>query len=58
MKLNKKVAIKIISKKSTLKDFLKKFLLQEIEVMRKVEHKNCVKLYDVIHTDDYVFMII
>ena len=25
--------------------------------MRKVEHKTCVKLYDVIYMDDYVFII-
>lgn len=25
--------------------------------MRKVEHKTCVKLYNVIYMDDYVFII-
>ena len=54
VKLNKEVAIKIISKKSAPKDFIKKFLPQEIKVMRRFEHKKCVKLYNVIHTDDYI----
>ena len=57
VKLNKEVAIKIFSKRSAPTDFLEKFLPREIEAMRKVEHKNCVKLHDVIYTDDYTFMI-
>ena len=57
LKLKKEVAVKMISKKSAPKDILTKFLPREIEALKKVEHKNIVKLYDVIHTDDYVCLI-
>lgn len=57
LKLNKQVAIKMINKKTAPKDMLTKFLPREIEAMRKVDHENTVKLYEVIHTEDYVYLV-
>ena len=41
-----KVALKIINKKTAPKDFLEKFLPREIEIMKKVRHPNCIRLYE------------
>ena len=57
LKLKMEVAVKMISKKSAPKDILNKFLPREIEALRKVEHKNTVKLYEVIHTNDYICLV-
>ena len=57
LKLKVEVAVKMISKKSAPKDILNKFLPREIEALRKVEHKNTVKLYEVIHTNDYICLV-
>ena len=57
LKLKMEVAVKMVSKKSAPKDILTKFLPREIEALRKVEHKNTVKLYEVIHTNDYICLV-
>ena len=58
VKLNKKVAIKIINKKSAPKDMLSKFLPREIETLRAAEHENVIKLYEVIETEDRAYLVL
>ena len=57
VKLNKKVAIKIINKKSAPKDMISKFLPREIETLRAAEHENVIKLHEVIENDDRIFLV-
>lgn len=50
-------AAKYISKKDIQADELK-CLRREIDIMKKIDHQNVLKLYDVYEDDDYVIMII
>lgn len=47
---NMQVAIKIVSKFSAPKDYLKKFLPREIEVVRGLKHPNLIKFLQALET--------
>ena len=52
-----KFAMKIYEKKK-LKDHVIKYCIsKEIEILKKLNHPNIVKLYDVIYTDKYILLI-
>lgn len=53
---NEKVAIKKIYKKDD--DKYKKYIEKEIEIMYKLNHKNIIKLYETIYTEQYIFLIL
>ena len=53
---NEKVAIKKIYKKDDAK--YKKYIEKEIEIMYKLNHKNIIKLYETIYTEQYIFLIL
>jgi len=53
----RKVAIKVIDKKKQDAEQLK-ILEREIEIMRKLKHPNIVELYDVVATNDQIFMVL
>ncbi|XP_057651926.1 testis-specific serine/threonine-protein kinase 3-like [Diorhabda carinulata] len=55
---DKKLACKIISKKQSGKEFLKKFLPRELEIIKCINHPNIVKVYRIFETPltVYVFM--
>jgi len=54
-----KVAIKIINKKIlTHKPQLKKKVEREIAVMKLIRHRHIIRLYDVLQTKKYLFLII
>lgn len=44
------VAMKIVTKEKYTSDELNKFLLREIEVVKKLRHKNLVEYYEAIET--------
>ena len=48
----KKIAVKIISKSSHKEDFY----LIEAELLQKLNHEKILKFYDVINTEDYLFI--
>ncbi|CBY23229.1 unnamed protein product [Oikopleura dioica] len=52
----KKIAIKIINKKTAPKDFLEKFLPRELEILRKVHHPNVVQTFEIITINHKVFI--
>lgn len=54
---NAVVAIKIISKVRTPKDYLKNFLPREIDVVRGLQHPNLIRFYQSIETTHRVFII-
>lgn len=54
---NTVVAIKIISKFRTPKDYLKNFLPREIDVVRGLQHPNLIRFYQSIETTHRVFII-
>lgn len=54
---NTVVAIKIISKFRTPKDYLKNFLPREIDVVRGLQHPNLIQFYQSIETTHRVFII-
>lgn len=56
LKLNRPVAIKIISKRSAPKDMLDKFLPREIEMLKAMNHENVVKLLESIVTENEVYL--
>jgi serine/threonine protein kinase len=51
-----KVAIKIVEKTSTRFDAYR--LEQEIEIMKRVNHPNCIKLHDVFNEQDCVCLVL
>ena len=52
-----KFAIKIYDKKKLKDHIIKKCITKEIEILKKLNHPNIVKLYDVIYTDKYILLI-
>lgn len=54
----RKIAAKIVDRRRAPGDFVNKFLPRELEMYRKLNHPNIVKIYDVleIYTRIYVFM--
>jgi len=55
--INKRVAIKVINKKKAPKDFQTKFLPRELDVMKRVKHPNIIELYDILHLNGKVYLI-
>ncbi len=51
-----KYAIKKIYRKEDKKYI--KYVEKEIEIMKKLNHINIIKLYDIIYTDKYIFLIL
>eukprot|EP00117_Sycon_ciliatum_P013296 scpid52163/ scgid14014/ Testis-specific serine/threonine-protein kinase 2; Serine/threonine-protein kinase 22B len=51
------VASKIINRQGTPKDYVKKFLPREIEVLQKLEHPNCIRTYEIIEYKQQIHMI-
>ena len=55
---NEKLAMKIYEKKNFINDINKKKCIQrEISILNKVNHKNIVKLREVIHTNNHILII-
>lgn len=54
---NSVVAVKIISKYLTPKDYLLNFLPRELEVVRGLQHPNLIRFYQSIETTHRVFII-
>jgi tRNA A-37 threonylcarbamoyl transferase component Bud32 len=55
---NEKLAMKIYEKKDFINDINKKKCIQrEISILNKVNHKNIVKLKEVIHTSNHILII-
>lgn len=57
----KQVAIKSLEKKRVLenvKNYHINFLLTEIEIMRKLDHPNIIKLYEVYEDDKFVHLVL
>ena len=52
IKTNKKMAVKIIKKKNYSDDFY----LSETNLLKKLNHERIIKLYDVINTEQYLFI--
>ena len=50
-------AVKIIFRSKLKKDYLKKFLPRELEIIIKLQHDNVICTYEVIHSKDYIFQI-
>ena len=51
------VAIKIVNRKIAPKDFLKRFLPRELEIIGQVKHSNICKFYEVLDIGDKVFIM-
>lgn len=51
------VAIKIVNRKIAPKDFLKRFLPRELEIIGQVKHANICKFYEVLDIGDKVFIM-
>ena len=54
---NEKYAMKIYEKSKLNSNLKKKCVYKEIEIMKRVNHKNIVKLIDVIHTETQILII-
>ena len=52
-----KFAIKIYEKKNLKDHIIKKCITKEIEILKKLNHPNIIKLYDVFYTDKYISLI-
>ena len=53
----KRVAIKIVNKKKAPRDVVTKFLPREIKTLQMIVHENVIKCYDVIDTDDALYIV-
>ncbi|XP_069751159.1 testis-specific serine/threonine-protein kinase 3-like isoform X1 [Narcine bancroftii] len=51
-RLQRKVAIKIINRRTAPKDFIHKFLPRELQIVQHLDHKNIVKVHEIWETDD------
>ncbi|NXT26862.1 TSSK1 kinase, partial [Syrrhaptes paradoxus] len=49
-RLNSYVAVKIIDKKKTPRDFLQRFLPREIDALRRLYHPSIIKTYEIFET--------
>jgi len=56
-RLQKRVAMKIINRRSAPKDFKEKFLPRELKCLRAVNHPNCIKLYEIIEFEQKVYIV-
>lgn len=56
--LDHHVAVKIIDKRSAAKEFVKKFLPREIDILHKINHPNIVDCYEILATSDGRIFII
>ncbi|KAI1305816.1 Testis-specific serine/threonine-protein kinase 1 [Halotydeus destructor] len=53
----KNVAVKIIDLSKTSNDFRTKFLPRELEALKKIDHPNIIKIYDIVtEKDKFVFV--
>ena len=52
--MKKRVAIKIINRRSAPKDFKEKFLPRELKCMKHIDHPHCIKLHDIIEWEQKV----
>ena len=55
--LNKKIAIKIYEKKKVKDPPRKKSVRREIKILQQIDHKNIVKILDVIETNNHINLI-
>ena len=53
----RRVAIKIVNKKKAPRDVVHKFLPREVKTLRMIMHDNVIKCYDVIDTDDALYIV-
>lgn len=53
----KPVAIKVIEKSQLKNSFAEKRVLQEIQILRKLDHKNVVKLLEVFETETAIYLV-
>lgn len=51
------VAIKVIARKSLVDNYMYETLASEIEILKKLDHPNIVRLYDVLNTSNNVYII-
>ena len=57
--LSKKVAIKIVDKKSIRDDvYLRKNMRREAAILQTLRHPNIVRLYEVMETDNNFYMVL
>ena len=51
------MAVKILNKTVASKDYLKKFLPREIDVLQRLNHSNIIRVYEIIETDRLVYFM-
>lgn len=51
------VAIKIVNRKIAPKDFLKRFLPRELEIIGQIKHRNICEFYEVLDIGEKVFIV-
>lgn len=51
------MAVKILNKTAASKDYLKKFLPREIDVLQRLNHSNIIRVYEIIETDRLVYFM-
>lgn len=54
---NETLALKIIDKKKTIGAKETKMIENEVKTMRAIKHANCVALYDVIDTEEHLYLV-
>ena len=52
-----KVAIKIFDKGKIKSSKEAEYIEREISILKKLNHYNTIKLYDIIQNDDYIFLV-
>ena len=55
LKLKKTVAVKIVRRATT--EFANKFLWREVEVLKRVDHKNVIRVYEVIDSEQHLYIV-
>jgi serine/threonine protein kinase len=51
------VAVKVIERRLLANDIQKEMLLEEINILKSIEHRNIIRCYDVLHTQNNTYII-
>ena len=57
-KINQDCAIKCIDKRNAPDDFVQKFLPRELEILPKLNHKNIIRVYEILAVSDGIVYIV
>ncbi|XP_006019399.2 testis-specific serine/threonine-protein kinase 3 [Alligator sinensis] len=56
-KHQQKVAVKIIDKKEGPEEFIQRFLPRELQIVKRLDHKNIIRVYEMLESDRKIYLV-